>query len=243
MDRQEKNISSNIYGRYSLKIAIEIIILTVVMVSNSVNARALTNDDSSFGTMVVIGAGTSTYTFTPSISNLKNISYAPTYINWTWTDPSDVFFAKVMVYINGMFKTNVSKGVKYYNATSLIPNTAYTISTHTVDTSGNINKTWKNHTAMTAKDAIPPASITNLKNISYNRAYIKWNWTDPADADFAKVMVYINGMFKTNVSKGVKYYNATSLTSNTPYTINTHTVDTSGNINKTWKNHTARTAS
>jgi hypothetical protein len=90
-----------------------------------------------------------------SVNNLKNISYAPTYINWTWTDPSDVDFAKVMVYINGMFKTNVSKGVKYYNLTSLIPNTTYTISTHTVDISGNINITWKNYTANTAKDTIP----------------------------------------------------------------------------------------
>ncbi len=177
-----------------------------------------------------------------SITNLKNISYATTYINWTWIDPKTSDFTKVMVYINGKFKTNVTKGVQYYRAISLIPNITYTISTHTVDTSGNINKTWRNHTAKTARDAIPPASISNLKNISYARNYIKWNWTDPSDVDFTKVMVYINGKFKTNVSKGVKYYNATSLIPNTLYTINTHTVDTSGNINKTWRNHTAKTA-
>jgi hypothetical protein len=53
------------------------------------------------------------------VNNLKNISY-------------------------GKFQANVTKGIRYYRATSLIPNTEYTISTHTVDTSGNINMTWVN---------------------------------------------------------------------------------------------------
>ncbi len=232
--------SNYIYGRHSLKTSIGILTLIFIIVTGSVSA--LSNDESSLRTVVVGGAATSTYTYTPSISNLTNISYAPSYINWTWTDPSDTIFARVMVYINGVFKTNVSKGIQYYKAISLIPNTAYTISTHSVDTSGNINKTWVNHTARTARDAIPPASITNLKNVSYSQNYIKWTWTDPSNADFARVMVYINGVFKTNVPKGVRYYNATGLVPNVAYTISTRTVDTSGNINKTWINHTARTA-
>ncbi len=176
-----------------------------------------------------------------SISNLRNSSYTQSYVNWTWTDPADSDFSKVMIYINGKFKTNISKGIRYYRATSLIPNILYNISTHTVDTSGNINKTWKNHTARTAKDSVPPASITNLKNVSYSWNYINWTWTDPADSDFSKVMIYINGKFKTNISKGIRYYRATTLIPNTAYTVSTHTVDTSDNINKTWKNHTART--
>ncbi len=236
--------SNYIYGRHSLKTAIGIPTLIFIIVTGSVSAGTLTNDGSSLRTVVVGGATTSTYTytFTPSISNLINISYAPAYINWTWTDPSDIIFARVMVYINGIFKTNVSKGIQYYNATSLIPNTTYTISTHSVDTSDNINKTWVNHTARTARDSVPPASITNLKNISYAQNYIKWTWTDPSNADFTRVMIYINGIFRTNVPKGIQYYNATSLLPNTVYTISTHTMDTSGNINKTWINHTAITA-
>jgi len=92
------------------------------------------------------------------------------------------------------------------------------------------------------RDAAPPAGINSLRNITYVQGYIKWSWNDPADADFAKVMVYINSIFRTNVTKGVRFYNATGLTPNTAYTISTHTVDASGNINKTWINHTARTA-
>jgi len=81
---------------------------------------------------------------------LKNVSYAKLYIKWTWTDPSDKDFLKVMVYLDGKFKTNVSKGIKNYNATGLLANTQHTIATRTVDMNGNINMTWTNHTAMTA---------------------------------------------------------------------------------------------
>jgi hypothetical protein len=177
-----------------------------------------------------------------SVNNLKNISYASNYINWTWTEPLTSDFAKVMVYVNGNFKTNVTKGIRYYRANSLIPNTEYTISTHTVDTTGNINKTWVNHTARTAKDNIPPASITNIASKNHASTYIKYTWTDPRDADFAQVVVYINGIFKTNVAKGVKSYNATGLIPSTSYKISTHTIDTSGNINPTWINRTEITS-
>ncbi len=91
-------------------------------------------------------------------------------------------------------------------------------------------------------DSTPPASISSLRNTTYEQGNIRWSWNDPADADFARVMVFINGIFRTNVTNGFRSYNATGLTSNNVYTISTHTVDTSGNINMTWINHTARTA-
>jgi hypothetical protein len=91
-------------------------------------------------------------------------------------------------------------------------------------------------------DTTPPASITALQNSSYAQNYITWNWIDPADTDFSKAMIYLNGIFKTSITKGVQFYNATGLAPDTSYTISTHTVDTSGNINRTWVNHTARTA-
>lgn len=88
----------------------------------------------------------------------------------------------------------------------------------------------------------PPKSITNLKNTTYEKTYIKWTWTDPNTPDFSKVMIYINGKYKTDVVKGKQYYNSTGLLPNTLYQISTHTVDTYGNVNKTWANRTARTA-
>ncbi len=94
----------------------------------------------------------------------------------------------------------------------------------------------------TALDITPPDSLNNLKNISYARKYIKWTWIDPITPDFAKVMVYVNGKFKTNVTKGIRYYRANGLIPNISYTISTHTVDTLGNINQTWINSTAKTS-
>jgi len=85
-----------------------------------------------------------------SITALLNNTYAQTYINWVWADPLDVDFSKVMIYLNGIFQTNVTKGTQSYNAASLIPDTSYTISTHTVDSTGNVNMTWVNHSASTS---------------------------------------------------------------------------------------------
>lgn len=91
-------------------------------------------------------------------------------------------------------------------------------------------------------DSTPPASVSNLHMISRGANYIDWGWTDPTTSDFNRVVVYINGVFKANVPKGTKHYNASSLTSGTTYTIGTHTVDNSGNINPVWKNNTQTTS-
>lgn len=182
---------------------------------------------------------------TGSITDLKNVTYAPNYIGWTWKDPTDGNFSRVMIYIDGKFKTNVSKGKQSYNATNLKQDTDYTISTHTVDKKGNINSEWKNDSARTAvnvTDKVPPSSITDLNNVTYVPNYIRWTWNDPSDTDFAKVMIYINGEFQKNISKGKEFYNETGLNASTNYTIGTHTVDLTGNINNTWQNHTAKTA-
>ena len=93
-----------------------------------------------------------------------------------------------------------------------------------------------------AKDKIPPKSVSNLKNITYAKTYINWTWKDPKDIDFKKVMVFIDGKLKKNVSKGKRFYNSTNFTANTRHSISTWTVDWNGNINKTWKNSSVWTA-
>ncbi len=179
-----------------------------------------------------------------SVTDLHNITYAPNHINWTWVDPIDGDFDHVEVYLNVASQGNVEKGVQFFNATSLTPDTEYEIGTHTVDVAGNINQTWANTTARTSAlpDTTPPASITNMRNISYATDYINWVWTDPSDSDFDHVEVYLNGASQGNVEKGVQFFNATSLTPDTEYEIGTRTADTTGNVNQTWVNTTARTA-
>jgi len=55
-------------------------------------------------------------------------------------------------------------------------------------------------------------------------------------------MLYLNGTFKTNITAPQNYYNFTGLAPDTEYELGTHTIDSSGNVNETWVNKTARTA-
>jgi uncharacterized lipoprotein NlpE involved in copper resistance len=176
-----------------------------------------------------------------SIKSLKNATFAPYYIKWTWIDSTDSDFSKVMIYLNGKYITDVNKGIKYYISTGLMQGTLYTLSTRTVDLSGNINSTWVNYSARTMSDKTPPASINSLKNTTFAPNYIKWYWIDPADSDLSKVMIYLNGKYLTSAGKGVQSYNATGLLAGTKYTLSTRTVDIGGNINNTWVNHSATT--
>ncbi len=131
---------------------------------------------------------------------------------------------KVVADENGDFTLNIS--------TEGVPTGEFLV------TAGGIEKTIR----IVPLDTTPPASITNLQNITYEQAYIYWTWNDPVDEDFSHVMVYLNGSFKENVSRGVQCYNATGLAPDTEYTVGTRTVDTSKNINETGVNHTAKTA-
>ncbi len=175
-----------------------------------------------------------------SITNLTNTTQQ-TSIIWTWTDPIDPDFEKVMVYLDGVIKVNVSKGIQSYLADSTLdPDRDYEIATRTVDTSGNFNATWVNQTARTnaLPDTTPPGSITNLTNTTQQTS-ITWSWDNPVDLDFEKVMVYFDGVWVENVTGDTKTFSA--LTPGTQHKIGTQTVDTSGNVNATWVNQTATT--
>jgi PGF-pre-PGF domain-containing protein len=103
-----------------------------------------------------------------NVTGLINVSYAPNYINWTWTDPVDGDLANISIWINNTFMGNVTPGVQYYNATGFAPSTANTISTKTIDTSGNVNNTWTNHTATTAPAMAPDNIDPVIHNVTFN---------------------------------------------------------------------------
>ncbi len=104
------------------------------------------------------------------------------------------------------------------------------------DSAGN----WYSGSVSFSVDSIPPMSVDNLHNVSYARDYINWTWTDPVDADFASVEVYLAGVYKEDVPKGVQFYNASGLEQAT-YTIGTRTKDINGTVNSTIREHTAAT--
>jgi hypothetical protein len=82
-----------------------------------------------------------------SVDNLENVSYALDFIIWTWTNPQDTDFAKVMVYLDSVYQKDALIGNRYFMA-FVSPGT-HTIGTRTVDINGNINSTMVTHTATT----------------------------------------------------------------------------------------------
>ncbi len=89
------------------------------------------------------------------------------------------------------------------------------------------------------RDTTPPGSVSGPAEQSRGSSWITWNWTEPADADYAEAIVYVNGTNVANVSGNS--YNATGLTTYTVYGITTHTKDVYGNVNDTGVSDTART--
>ncbi|WP_167879788.1 S8 family serine peptidase, partial [Methanococcoides methylutens] len=167
-----------------------------------------------------------------SISDLNALP-SETWINWSWTNPSDTDFDHVELYFDGVLKLNSSS--TYYNATHLTANTSYELSTRSVDYFGNINSSWINSSVNTTADITAPSSITGLFGTP-GETWINWSWTNPSDPDFSHVELYLNGVLKLNSSS--TYYNATYLTANTSYELSIRTVDNVGNINGNWINST-----
>jgi len=90
-----------------------------------------------------------------SITDLQS-TIGTTWLNWTWTNPTDQDFNHTEIFLNGIFNTSTS--AEYFNATGLKPETSYTLSTRTVDNSGNVNQTWVNSTGTTEKAFVLPVA-------------------------------------------------------------------------------------
>jgi outer membrane protein assembly factor BamB len=89
----------------------------------------------------------------------------------------------------------------------------------------------------------PPAGVTGLANATFQPHLIRWIWEDPGDADLDHIMIYLDGEFQKNVTKGVQAWTAKGLLPSTAYTIGIRTVGEMGAINGTWVNQTATTSS
>lgn len=177
-----------------------------------------------------------------SVTSLNEVSTGQNWINWAWINPTDTDFSYVMIYVDGAFITNTSES--YYNSTGLAEGATHTISIKTVDTSGNINPEAVEDPATTTlqADGVPPGSITNLAEIDADSDWINWAWTNPTDADFSHVIVYIDGAFVANTAdNSINSYNSTGLSEEVTYTISIQTVDTSGTVNSLWINDSAAT--
>ena len=117
----------------------------------------------------------------PSSINLQSTKGA-TWINWTWTNPTDPDFTYFEVYLDGVFQTNSS--AEYFNTTGLEPDTSYTLGLRTVDINGNISKIWINQTVTTEKELVhgielPVANF--VTNVSEGHAPLTVQFNDRSE--------------------------------------------------------------
>jgi S-layer protein (TIGR01567 family) len=184
----------------------------------------------------------STDTTAPGPVTSLSGSAGATWIEWSWTNPGDPDFDGTMIYLDGVYQTNLSSGNASYNATILSESTSYEISVRTFDTSGNIGD-WTNNSVTTgsSSDTTAPGPVTSISS-STDETWILWNWTNPGDSDFDGTMIYLDGVYQTNLSSSDSSYNATGLSDSTSYEISVRTFDTSNNFGD-WTNDSATTDS
>jgi len=168
-----------------------------------------------------------------SITNLASVGSGIDWIQWTWTNPSNLDFNSCVLYIEktGLPSTRVNTATTSnaaYTTGNLIPNTQYTLIVHTKDNSGNINTVDVTATSSTLADTSPPASITNLNFVSRTYNSLTWAWTNPIDSDLNDSVISING--NPVGTSSTNQYTATNLAQNTQYTVTVQSRDTSGNL-------------
>jgi len=88
-------------------------------------------------------------------------------------------------------------------------------------------------------ETTPPEKVTNLRDTKRSTNYVRWNWNNPSDSDFAYNMIYLNGAYKGTTTS--TQYTASGLSQNKVYTLSIKTVDDNGNINHDSATDSART--
>jgi hypothetical protein len=93
----------------------------------------------------------------------------------------------------------------------------------------------------TVPDTTPPDSITALTNTSVSCNQLFFNWTNPADADYAGMMLYRNNTQLANLTASDTGVSWDGLPGGTAITFSSRTFDSTGNVNATWVNATTTT--
>jgi PKD repeat protein len=119
-----------------------------------------------------------------SVSDLEETDTGLTWIQWSWTNPTDADFKHTEVWLDGEYKGTVAASENIYNATGLEQETIYELGTRTVDESDNVNQTWMNDTATTLTPPNrPPVSDPNGPYTGTVGETIRFNGSGSYDPD------------------------------------------------------------
>ncbi|MDK2833592.1 MAG: hypothetical protein PWP63_679 [Methanolobus sp.] len=162
-------------------------------------------------------------------SGLSETATGPTWITWSWTNPTDADFNGTNIYIGGSQVATLGSSVSTYNATGLSPSTSYEIRVETVNTTGVVGGSLTD-SAITSSDTIAPGPVTGLAESAKGPTWITWSWTNPSDSDFNGTVIYIGGSQVATLGSSVSTYNATGLNASTSYVIGVATKDLAGNM-------------
>jgi PKD repeat protein len=173
------------------------------------------------------------------VTGLGETAVGNNWINWAWTNPADLDFNHVELWLNGTNIANTSSNS--YNVTGLSASTTYQLEVVTVDNTGNRNAPGVTDLATTTSgaDVTPPGPVTGLGETAVGSSWINWAWTNPSDLDFNHVELWLNGTNIANTSAAS--YNVTGLSATTTYQLTVITVDNVGNRNTPGVSDTAAT--
>ncbi|RLG28963.1 hypothetical protein DRO03_08445, partial [Methanosarcinales archaeon] len=142
-----------------------------------------------------------------SITGLANQSSGGTWIEWTWTNPTDADFDHTEVWINETFYANVTKPAHSYTAKGLDAASWYEIRTRTVDDYQNINTTWVTDTTKTQQCQWDYQQLINISNTAGELSY----YPIRIDLDFSNVGTNWDWTYDENATR-FKYYNYSTKT-------------------------------
>lgn len=165
-----------------------------------------------------------------NVTNLQVTGKTDSTISLTWNNPISSDFAVNNIYANDVQISNTAS--QSFTLTQLQPSTAYTITIKSADWSGN-ESSGQTITATTqdippVPDTAAPAEVTNLTVTATSSTYVKLSWSNPLDADFAKVYLYVDGNKVHETAETA--YKFDGLIPDTSYRFVVKTVDLAGNI-------------
>ncbi|WP_405157914.1 S8 family serine peptidase [Paenibacillus sp. FSL H8-0283] len=200
------------------------------------------NGNESIGTSIV-GRTQATPVVTPpvdttapgEVSSLEVSNATVNTIRVRWVNPMDADYTKANVYLNGTFVADTTNS--FYEFAGLTEDNAFTIVIKTVDVSGNesIGTSIVGRTKATPPvdpqppvDTTAPAEVSGLVTDATTQTTITARWINPSDSDFAKVKLFVNGVFIADTMNSS--YEFSGLVADTAYTIVVKSVDASGNV-------------
>lgn len=132
-----------------------------------------------------------------AVTDLHNTTYAQTYINWSWTNPSQGYFDHINISIDGGSYINVYSN-QSYNLTGLSPNTEHTIHVLVVDIHGDLSSVASN-AARTAPIPVSPVLRVHNLNTLENFATIQLAIND-IDTSNGDTITVDSGTYYENVN-------------------------------------------